>query len=449
MFEPSAQIESVLTAVALRQAASEGLRAMKERESEFSNPLSAKLTGIALDPQGRDIADQVLDAYWSDEARKQDTLNSSRTDREVVIGSGFHAAVYAAVRVLSGHPKPLVLERSERAGGTFAMTTRAAFHLNSRNRAGYGGLAGDRRASLNYLPGALIQAANVSMAEYQTNTDMAFVIRLALAQFADVVTQATVRSVVRDQEGVEIGIEGRDTFFAGRVIDARGLGDPGDQDAANGTTILTFPQFMQRMATAWPLRGVRRVAVVGGGDSAKCAVESCLGIAPQPFMAAAALDSVDRIDWYSDELPTTCDGWQQNIRGRYQAIGRYLRPDRLGVRRLTVVGRRARPVALPGMGLIEGRTYDIVVLCTGNRESSIDGLDFESFDEYPISGADVVARQHDTLPAFRIGPHARLPFTRQEREDGVADIPANAVSMFRTANKTAALAATLRAVTRG
>lgn len=447
-FKPSPQIESLLTAVAQRPAASEGMRAMMQRESEFPSPLQAKLTGLALDPYGRDSADQVLDGYWSDESRQQDALNSSSTDREVIIGSGCHAAVYAAVRVLSGFPKPLVLERNERAGGTFAMTARPTFYLNSRNRAGTGGLAGDQGASLNYLPGAPIQAANVSMVEYQTNTDMAFVIRLALAQFADVVTNAKVVSVSRDGAGVQIEIGDRDSLLAGRVIDARGLGDPDNPDVANGTTILTFPQLMQRMATMWPLRGVRRVAVIGGGDSAKCAVESFLGIAPQPFMAAAALDSVDRIDWYSDELPTTCEQWQQDIRGRYQAIGRYLRPDLLGVRRLNVVGRRARPVALPGMGLVDGRTYDLVVLCTGNRETDIDGLDFGSFDEYAIPDGNVVARVHYNLPAFRVGPHARLPFTAQEREDGVADIAANAVSMFRTANKTAALAATLRAVTR-
>src|SRR6266581_1325462 len=178
-FEPSAQIESVLTAVALRQAASAGMRAMMQRESEFPSPLEARLTGIALDPYGRDVADQVLDASWSDEPRQQDALDSSSTDREVIIGSGFHAAVYAATRVLSGYPRPLVLERGERAGGTFAMTARPTFYLNSRNRPGNAGLAGDQGASLNYLPGAPIQAANVSMLEYQTNTDL-FVIRLAL-----------------------------------------------------------------------------------------------------------------------------------------------------------------------------------------------------------------------------------------------------------------------------
>jgi hypothetical protein len=154
------------------------------------------------------------------------------------------------------------------------------------------------------------------------------------------------------------------------------------------------------------------------------------------------------IDWYTDQLPDTCEDWQQQIRGRYQAIGRYLRPDRFGVRRLTVAGRRARPVALPGTGLIDGRTYDLIVVCTGNRETDISGLDLDSFAEYPIAGGTVVARKHDNLAAFRVGPHARLPFTARERADAIADIPANAVSMFRTASKTAALAVTLPAPTR-
>src|SRR5262249_54898643 len=151
----------------------------------------------------------------------------------------------------------------------------------------------------------------------------------------------------------------RPPVAAGRVIDARGLGEPSGAAVANTSTILTFPQFMQRMAGMWPLRGVRRVAVIGGGDSARCAVESLLGIAPQPFLAAAARDSVQRVDWFSDDLPTSCEGWQQRIRGRYQALGRYLRPDRLGAQRLTVLPRRARPVALPGAALIDGRSYDL------------------------------------------------------------------------------------------
>jgi hypothetical protein len=446
MFEPSAPIESILTTVAARESTSAGMRAMMQRETEFASPLAAKLTGIALDPAGRALADQMLDTYWADLPRTADIVNADATNREVIIGGGFHAAVYAAVRVRNGYPKPVVLERGERVGGVFAITARSAFHLNSRNRPGYAGLAGDQGADLNHLPGGLIQATNVSMSEYPTNADMAFVIRLALAQFADVVTRAEVMAVESSGGELEIDTADGDRLTTRRVIDARGVGDPVDWKVANGTTILTFEQFMQRMDTPWPLRGVRRAAIIGGGDSAKCCVESLLGIAPPPLLAAAALDHVARVDWYATDLPADCQAWQQQIRGRYQAVGRHLRPDRFGVRRLNIIGRRARPVALPDAALIDGRAYDLVVWCAGNRETAVDGLDFGLADQYDVDGGTTVARKLYDKPVFRVGPHARLPFTDQERQDGIADRAGNAVAMFRTASKTAALAASLPAV---
>lgn len=445
MFEPSTIIARMLTAVASTPTASEGMRMMTERAADFPHLPTAQLTGIALDPAGRDLADRFLDNHWADERRRQDTLDTAGDDREVIIGSGYHAAVYAATRVLAGYPKPLVLERDPRVGGTFAMTGRPVFYLNSRNRPGGPGLAGDLGANLNFLPGAPIQAANVSTTEFQTNTDMAFVIRLALAQYADVAPDAKVTAVGEYRgDGMELDIDGRRTLSAGRIIDARGLGDPDGQNLANGTTVVTFPQFMHRMAGRWPLRGLRRVAVVGGGDAGKCAVESLLGIAPQPFMAAAALDRVDRIDWYAEELPTSCEAWQQDIRGRYQAIGRHLRADRSGARRLTVLDRRAQAVNLPGIALIDGRGYDLVVLCTGTTEPFIQGLeDIGDCDLYTVSGAGAVAQKYYERPVFRVGPHGRLPFSKQEYADGIADLPGNAVAMFRLGSKTAALAATL------
>lgn len=443
MSEPSNLINLLLSAVSSQPSAAAGIQATMQRATEFPSPAHARLAGIALDPAGRAAADQILDTFWADKSRQDDLLYNTGDTREVIVGSGFHAAAYAAIRVLSGFDRPLVLERSDRVGGTFAMTAQPTFYLNSRNRPGGAGLAGDQGASLNRLPGAPVQAANVSMAEFQTNADMAFVIRLALAQFADVVPGANVVSVSGDQGYVQVEIGDRGECEYGRLIDARGVGDPIAQKLANGTCLLTFPQFMQRMAGTWPLRGLRRVAVVGGGDSGKCAVESLLGIAPPPVMAAAALDHVDRIDWYSQTIPDTCDEWRDQVRGRYQAIGHYLRPDRFGVQRLAVLDRPAVPVALPDSVLIEGRTYDLVILCTGSREVEIDGLAASEFSLYSTADGVPVARQHVSMPAYRIGPHAQLPFTDRELADGIADIPANEVSMFRTAAKTAALAATL------
>src|SRR5438094_1412050 len=264
IIEPSPLVESVLGAVAVKPGTAQGMRMVMAREAEFPSRLAAQLTGVALDPTGRQVADAVLDSYWADARRQRDLLRDGGPGREVVIGGGFHAAVYAAIRVLAGFPKPLVVERGPRVGGTFGMTGWPTFFLNSRNRAGGAGLAGDQGAALNYLPGAPIQAANVSMTEYQTNTDMALVIRLALAQYADVVTDAEVLSVNRDGSSVEIDIADRAVLRAGRVIDARALGDPADQELANGSTIATFPQFLARMASPWPLRGVVRAAVLGG-----------------------------------------------------------------------------------------------------------------------------------------------------------------------------------------
>jgi hypothetical protein len=224
---PSELLTSVLFAVSAQTATATGMTMMMRRQDDFPSPLAAQLTGIALDPPARDYADDLLDTYWSNEGHRQYALGSAHPGREVIIGSGFHAAVYAAVRVLSGHPRPLVLERAQRAGGTFAITKRPTWNLNSRNRAGVGGLPRDRMASLNYLPGAPIQASNVSMADYQSNADMAFVIRLTLAQFADVVTAAPVQSVTPADVGLQIEVADRaDPIRAGRVIDARGIGDP-------------------------------------------------------------------------------------------------------------------------------------------------------------------------------------------------------------------------------
>ncbi|MEV0269823.1 hypothetical protein AB0H43_13680 [Hamadaea sp. NPDC050747] len=448
MFEPSALIDSMLDAVARRRGESARMRAVTSRVAEFASPTQARLAALAQDPDARTIADQFIDSWWSDAQRQQRTLDRADIG-EVIIGAGFHAAVYAAVRVRAGNPKPLVLEASGRTGGTFAMTERPVFHLNSHTRPGLAGPAGDADANLNYLPGAPIQTDHLpSAGEYQTNTDMALVIRLALAQYADVVTNASVSSVGGDDDGVLVETEDGPAVLAQRVIDARGIGDPVSAKLTNGTTITTFGQFMARMATIWPLRGIRRAAVIGGGDSGKCAVEALLELGPQPFVSAAGLDHVNRIDWYAADLPATCEQWQIQMRGRYQAIGHFLRLGSRGGQRLTVIARRANPVAVPDGALVDGRMYDLVVLCVGNTETTIDGLEFDAFGEYTINDGTSIARKHVDQPVFRVGPHARLPFNYQERQDGVADLPGNAVSMFRTSGKTAALAATLPSLTR-
>lgn len=425
-------------------------RMMAERSSDFSSPEEMRLTAIAIDARSRAVAEDLMDSYWNDSSRKGQIAGIGSTEdgarqREIIIGAGYHAAVYAATRVRKGFPRPIVLDVATRVGGTFALTEKGTWFLNSRNRPGAIGLAGDRRASLNYIPGAPIQAANLSMADYQTNADMGFAIRATLAKYADVLNGTAVTRVSTRFGGlIEVQTTSGDNLLAGRVIDARGLGRP-SMETDLSANMYSFPDFMVKMTETFPLRGMRSVAVIGGGDSGKCAVESLLGLAPQSSMTVTALDNVERIDWYAPDLPTTCEAWRQQIRGRYQGIGQALRPDRFGTARANVFNFRAVPVALPGQPLISGRTYDMVVMAAGNTEREIAGLARDEFTAFtPLGAPGVVAtRSFQSNNILRVGPHAYLPFTQQERETGVADIAANAVSMFRTGTKTATLAAVL------
>lgn len=425
-----------------------GMRIMMKRKKEFNNELAAKLTGIALNPVSKAYLENRLDDIWSASSGRIVLGNAGTTTMpEVIIGSGFHAAVYAAIRVQAGFPKPFVLERGKRAGGVFAVPG-PAFFLNSRNRPGGIGLAGDSGANPNYLPGAPIQTANISSGDYQTNADMALVIRLTLAKYANVLTEFPVSEVDYFAERYTLLSTGGRKLQASRIIDARGLGDPLGKTTANGTTILTFPQFMERMGSeTWPLRDIRRAAVLGSGDAARCSLEALLGIGPLPAMSIPALDMVDRVDAYG-ELPDTMESWCDRERGRYNKIGRFLRPDRFGIKRLNVYadGERPSPVSIPNETvLVNGRSYDLVILATGNREESVPGLGTSSdFERYNVSDVAVATRSYYSGgDLFRVGPHARLGFSRLERNAGVAEIPNNAVSMFRLASKTATLAATL------
>lgn len=396
-----------------------------------------QILGIGMNRYARAVANNYLDERW------ERTGPPPATAPEVIIGSGYHAAVYAAIRVQSGHPRPIVLERNTTVGGTFAMVNDAVFYLNSSNRPGPSGLSQRLGVNLNHLPGAPIQVDQLSDDEYQTNADMAFVIRVTLAQYADVYTSRDVMATERAGEGVQLTFQTGETMRAGRVIDARGLGDPVTVGATSDR-VQTFPQFMERMAGMWPLRNIRRVVVAGDGDSAKCAVEALLGLGPARMRSAGGLDRVERVDWYARGLPTSFDAWGSDVRGRYIRIGRQLRSGEYG-RRLDVIQRRMPyPVQLPDGVLVEGRRYDLAVMCIGNRENTIDGAFRADFVTFVAPGADdPVALMHYDYPIFRVGPHARLPFTGRERLDTLGGIANNMVSMFRTGPMTAALAASL------
>lgn len=418
------------------------IKPIMERAGSFGSIQQAQLAGIAAVPAAREmLMGRIQSLWWS--APPPDELP------EIVIGAGLHAAVYCAARYAATGQRPVVLERSTWPGGAFAMSKKPAFYLNSRNRPGMIGLPG-RGEALNYLPGAILQPAELSLAEFQDNTELAYCIRLMLAEYANVHIGRAVRSAGASPRNgnytQRLQLEDGRKLWARRVIDARGLGDASLPAGvkADGQRLLTFGQFMAAMDTSFPMAGMRRVAVIGDGDSAKCAIETLAGQGPPPQLSCAALDYVPEIDWYAPDLPADCRQWRATQRGRYQLIASLLRrasfgPDaRVPVRaRVSVINERGEVTPSMDSVIVNGRSYDHVIMATGYQLPRL------GIGEYRAVGSSPVIARVSTLGAasvYAIGPAAGMGFTQAERDAGLARVAENQVAMFRLANRTAALA---------
>lgn len=420
---------------------SEAVKAFSmSRADKFNSVEQMELVAASLLPSTRMAIDRAIcDCY------KDGRQGIPPSADEVIIGGGLHAAIYCASRVARGFPKPVVLDTNplEYVGGTFAMTKAGGFYLNQLNRPGQIGLPYNMQA-LQYLPGAFIQPADISLAEYQPNSDLGYIVRLTLAMYGRVfgnceVTEADIsfsNSLLYTSTGYSIG--------AKRVIDARGLGNlPKGPVLPNGTSIMSFNQFMRRMDTPFPFQGMQRVAVIGGGDSGNVTVESLLGVGPTSGMSTASLDYVPVIEWYGTRLPQLCKDWRKTVRGRYARIGNYL-PRRVSERRPRVrtIPERARIVETADGVVVNGQTYDTAILATGTTRPILLGMSDGGFSTYELNGYPI-AQNYGGYNVYRIGPACDLDFTTSEFRNDVAALQANKVAIFRYASRTSALATSL------
>lgn len=426
---PPDRVRTVLSEISADPIMNDGILAMMDRETEFHTALSAKLTGVFLNPAGRAHYEKALDEMWAD-------TPIPREVPEIVVGGGLHAAIYCAVRVHEGHPKPLVIEAKERVGGTFAVSHDASFFLNSRNRPGNLGIPG-RDEALNVLPGAPVQPADLSGAEYQPNSALAFSIRSTLAMYARVLVGHEVKAA--DSTGVTLGTGKK--IKTTRVIYATGLGSPNAPEGGiDGKYSMDYMQFLSHMDNTFPFKDIKRVAVVGAKDSGRTVIEALVGQGPSSRLSVASLDFVESIDWYG--VAGSCltkQGWRENNRSRYQGIGRVLpsevdeygNPKEDG--RVNPINRKADVAGIGFDGAyIDGARYDLVIWATGFTPQ----LDVSDWSVYK-AGRREVARMAESS-VFAIGPASQIKDTR---EANVPDtVPENAAAVFRYADRTAALA---------
>lgn len=423
------RVQKALSKISGDKTMNDAMTAVMERSGEFASPMAAKLTGVALNDKARAHFDAELDRMFL-EAKP-----GSRVP-EIIIGGGLHAAIYAAVRVAEGHPKPLVIEASERVGGTFAVSRRDTFFLNSRNRPGGLGTPG-RDEALNVLPGAPIQPASLSGDEYQPNSSLAFAIRSTLAMSAKVIAGHRVV----DTDATTVMLEGGKQIKAARVISATGLGEPQAPDALDGKHAVTYLQFLAMLDQPFPMRGVKRVAVVGSGDAGKTVIEALVGQGPRMGWSVTALDYVESIDWYG--VPASCltkEGWEANNRSRYKGIARVLpilsAAGQPMPSRVTPLERRAEEVGVGfGGASVDGARYDLVIWATG-----FDAGDVADAMEYKIGGR-VVARMRPENAMFIVGPAAQI--SEAAEANVPSTVPENTAALFRYADRTATLAMSL------
>lgn len=404
----------------------------------------ALMVGLALDPGGRMMLERALnlETQWLEPL--------PNVWPEVVIGSGPHGATWATVQSQLGRPKSLVLEASDRFGGTFAMTQLSSFFLNSRNRPGPFGQAGSNDA-LNVIPGAPMQPSDLSVREYQANADLGLTVRCALAMNA-MVRRATVETVMRQGDDWLVGTD-RGTMRTRRVVVATGIGRPRELRSSpfDGKRVLSFEQFMQRFDGVFPLRGIGRVAVIGAGDSGKTVVEALAGYGPQSNGSVASLDYVPQIDWYgvADSVGTTKERWLECNRTRYKPLAALFPKAGEDV---MFTNARVRPLQYGKSSLrtfesvqVNGQFYDTVIVCKGyelRNWPEVIGMERPPIMTYAYSAPerDDSARLGlvSNGSVVVVGPAANIPFDNIFIDPIQTD--ENRVALFRLIPRTAALA---------
>lgn len=470
-------VQDVVKEIARMPYVKEGVEMMLLRSADFRNPTAALLAGIMIDSTAHRMFEKGLDEKWP---RVEKKIMSAD---EVVVGAGFHAAVYCAVRGQMGYAPPLVLEANERVGGIFATSTSPTFYLNSRNRPGDSSVPG-QPGSLNVLPGSIVQPSDLGGAEYQTDAEMALTIRVTLAMNATVRTRSRVMSIIYgsfvDEEGTsrnhELLLEDGTVIRANRVVIATGLGKPIVLDGTAGggemrmtDRVMTYTDFLRRLDQPFPFRGMERVAVIGAGDSGKTVIEALCGQGPGRHGSVASLDWMQTIDWYGLNVRFRKE-FEECNRSRYRGIGRLLTPaiervigydedegeDSTELFAVPSYTSRVRSTfsnsgrsekasqIVPGYNCVyvNERPYDHVIVCTGFRSENVP-LPFQlPLDVLSVNGR-AIGRKTPNNTIVTIGPAYPLETSSMEGQaygQGTPFIRENNAALFRYAQRTAQVA---------
>lgn len=412
-------------------------------------PVTMLLAGIGMNQVARRHFDAALDKHWATGkslktlTREAVILNGQA--REVVIGSGVHAAIWSAVRNNKGvrgvaGVRPIVLEKEARAGGSFAVSAGPSFYLNSRNRPGPLSVPGDEFGALNVLPGAPLQPSDLGGDEYLSNDALAWVTRMTLMMNADVYTGIDVAVTGYSSQAAVLASDYESfSTYAGQVVIATGLSSPRKAYPVTSDRYLTFSEFMKMMDNPFPLQGMRRVAVIGAGDGARTAVEALTGQGPRSALSVPTIDFVGKIDWYGcTNIASNRADWENCNRSRYKGIGRLL-PD--GEKPFRVMPLGVATYCETGYECVklDGMPYDYVIDCSGYLMLDTTGIAGKSDYSYidTKGGSRTLGRRYRAI--WQIGPRAQLASEGSD-VNVLRGVKENETAIFRYADRTARMA---------
>ena len=149
--------------------------------------------------------------------------------------------------------------------------------------------------------------------------------------------------------------------------------------------------------------------------------------------------------------PLTHQAWRNTQRGRYQKIGSYLprTDDDQRRTRLRIIRQRDYVISSFEGVMVNDKTYDHVILCTGNtredvtRREDVTGREDVTrramLEPEAIGQGAALARKVPNFEVYRVGPAVGVSFSLAEAEEAYARDAATAVSVLRAVTRTAAL----------
>lgn len=361
--------------------------------------------------------------------------------REVVFGDGFAAAAYCATRRAIGKAPPIVFGLNLASGGVFAQLQ--PFKLNSQNNASVASIEspGPSRVvptadvdDLNWIPNSEYQVRQSGAYEYPSSADMATAIARTLRAYADLYTGMAEVGLTFDRVGRVRMADGTPLGIAKRIIWAAGVQPK--TDFIPGPAVMSGYEFMKKPPGELHRR---RIAIIGGGDTAAQCAEYMLG---QGMYAPST--PPDEIHWYGDqEMPLSKDSWMRQYHARFAGLGRHFpendKTERSVVRPFNV---RGYMVNLGKTAMVNGLVYDLVVMATGFNPTPCPVI---AGDTYRV-GDMAVARSNEsetiggTATVFKIGIASGLSASFAPYQ---SRFPAAKFAMYNQGPRIAALAAAL------